>query len=147
MAVINLIVGSKNPSLTLLTPEEAEKHCVAGASVWKAYSTDNGLNPDVVLVGCGVEVTFEIVAAAALLRNQGVRVRVVNINDLFVLGEHGGRSPHPHALSPEGFESLFTKDKPVIVNFHGYPKDIAGLLFSRKSHVNRARVSSSQTSV
>lgn len=93
------------------------------------------------LVGCGVEVTYEVLAAAALLRNEGVRVRVVNVNDLFVLGEHGGRhgNGHPHALTEESFASLFTTDKPVIVNFHGYPKDIAGLLFNRKSHVGRSR--------
>lgn len=120
--------------------EEAERHCIAGASIWKQYSTDEGIDPDVVLVGIGVEVTFEVIAAAALLRNEGVRVRVVNINDLLILGEVGS---HPHALSEDAFGSLFTTDKPVIVNFHGYPKDASGLLFSRKSHVGRSRVSSS----
>jgi xylulose-5-phosphate/fructose-6-phosphate phosphoketolase len=84
--------------------------------VWDGFSTDKGLNPDVVLVGCGVEVTFEVLAAAAILRNEGVRVRVVNVNDLLILSESGG---HPHALSGEAFDSLFTVDKPVIVNFHG----------------------------
>jgi xylulose-5-phosphate/fructose-6-phosphate phosphoketolase len=117
---------------------QAEKHCIAGASVWKRFSTEGGLNPDVVLVGCGVEVTFEIIAAAAILRNAGVRVRVVNINDLLILGETG---QHPHALDEEAFESLFTANKPVIVNFHGYPKDISGLLFSRRTKVGRSRVS------
>jgi len=149
---ISLIVGSKNPTNTWLSVEEvrdlrraldsadnkAEKHCIAGASVWKRFSTEGGINPDVILVGCGVEVTFEIIAAAAILRNAGVRVRVVNINDLLILGEVGS---HPHALDEEAFESLFTADKPVIVNFHGYPKDISGLLFSRKSKVGRSRVS------
>jgi len=117
---------------------QAEKHCIAGASVWKRFSTEDGLNPDVVLVGCGVEVTFETIAAAAILRNAGVRVRVVNINDLLILGETG---QHPHALDEEAFESLFTANKPVIVNFHGYPKDISGLLFSRRTKVGRSRVS------
>nr|WRH23617.1 phosphoketolase [Naematelia aurantialba] len=137
---VNLVVGSKNPTRTWLSVEEAERHCIAGASVWTRFSTDQGVNPDVVLVGVGVEVTFEVIAAAALLRNEGIRVRVVNINDLLILGEKGD---HPHALTQDSFDSLFTTDKPVIVNFHGYPKDISGLLFSRKAHVGRSRVSTS----
>ena len=137
-ADVTLIVGSKNPSTNWLSVEEAEKHCIAGASVWNRFSSEGGVNPDIVLVGCGVEVTFEVVAAAMLLRNEGVRVRVVNINDLLILGQTG---EHPHALTEIGFESLFTADRPVIVNFHGYPKDMSGLLFSRASHVGRSRVS------
>lgn len=80
-----VIVGSKNPTPCYLTPEEAEEHCIAGASVWKKYSTDDGVNPDVVLVGCGVEVTFEVLAAAHILQQEGVRVRVVNVTDLVSL--------------------------------------------------------------
>nr|XP_019011514.1 phosphoketolase [Kwoniella pini CBS 10737]OCF50295.1 phosphoketolase [Kwoniella pini CBS 10737] len=133
---INLVIGSKNPTRGWLTAEEAERHCIAGASVWPKYSTDGGKNPDVVLVGVGVEVTFEVIAAAAILRNNGVRVRVVNINDLLILGAMGH---HPHALSTDAFDSLFTSDKPVIMNFHGYPKDLASLLFSRNAHVGRSR--------
>ncbi|WRT68449.1 uncharacterized protein IL334_005425 [Kwoniella shivajii] len=114
----------------------AERHCIAGASVWTNYSSDGGRDPDVVLVGCGVEVTFEVIAAAAILRNVGVKVRVVNVNDLLILGAMG---VHPHALSPDAFDSLFTADKPVIMNFHGYPKDLASLLFSRNAHVGRSR--------
>ena len=136
---ISLIVGSKQDTRVWLSPDEAEKHCIAGASIWTRFSTDNGINPDVVLVGCGVEVTFEVIAASAMLRNKGLRVRVVNITDLLILGSVGA---HPHALGEDAFESLFTVDKPVIVNFHGYPKDISGLLFSRTSHVGRHRVSS-----
>lgn len=90
-----------------------------------------------VLVGCGVEVTFEVLAAAAILRNQGVKVRVVNVTDLLILGRGG---IHPHALDQDAFDSLFTVDKPVIVNFHGYPKDVEALLFSRREHVGRSRV-------
>lgn len=99
--------------------------------MWKAYSTDGGVDPDVVLVGCGVEVTYEVIAAAAILRNAGLRVRVVNVNDLLVLGTPKGRRAHPHALSDAAFDALFTVDKPVVVNFHGYPKDLEGLLFGR----------------
>lgn len=107
-----VIVGSKNPTPCWLSPEEAEEHCVAGASVWEKYSTDKGVDPDVVIVGCGVEVTFEAIAAAAILRNEGVRVRFVNVTDLMVLGDEGS---HPHALSPAAFNGLFTAEKPVVV--------------------------------
>nr|XP_018261529.1 phosphoketolase [Kwoniella dejecticola CBS 10117]OBR83687.1 phosphoketolase [Kwoniella dejecticola CBS 10117] len=133
---INLVIGSKNPTRGWLSADEAERHCIAGASVWPNYSTDGGMDPDVVLVGVGVEVTFEVIAAAAILRNNGVRVRVVNVNDLLILGAMGH---HPHALSADAFDSLFTADKPVIMNFHGYPKDLASLLFSRNAHVGRSR--------
>lgn len=125
---VNLIVGSKHETQTWLTPNEAERGCVAGASVWTKYSTDEGLNPDVVLVGIGVEVTHEVLAASVLLRNAGVRVRVVNVVDLMILGEEG---QHPHALSHASFDSLFTTDRPIVFNFHGYPKDLASLLFHR----------------
>ncbi|KAK6910444.1 hypothetical protein I203_104476 [Kwoniella mangroviensis CBS 8507] len=125
-----------NPTRGWLTAEEAERHCIAGASVWTNYSSDGGRDPDIVLVGCGVEVTFEVIAAAAILRNNGVKVRVVNINDLLILGAIGA---HPHALTQDAFDSLFTADKPVIINFHGYPKDMASLLFNRNAHVGRSR--------
>ena len=128
---INLMVGSKHPTAVWLSPEEAAIHCRAGASVWRFCSTDEGLRPDVVLVGIGTEVTFEVIVAAALLRKLApeLRVRVVNVTDLMVLGRFGS---HPHALSDADFENLFTKDKEIIVNYHGYPHDVAGLVFGRK---------------
>lgn len=138
---INLIVGSKNPTLTYLSVMDAEKHCIAGVSVWEQFSTEGGINPDVVLVGVGQEVTFEVVAASRLLRNIGLRVRVVNVNDLLVLGEEG---THPHSLDGTAFDSIFTSDRPVIINFHGYKKDISGLLFSRRTHISRSRVSAAR---
>ncbi|WVQ82132.1 hypothetical protein IAT38_004260 [Cryptococcus sp. DSM 104549] len=133
---ISLVIGSKNPTRGWLSVEEAEEHCVAGASVWEKYSSEGGLDPDIVLVGVGVEVTTEIIAAAAILRNEGVKVRVVNVTDLLILGKTG---VHPHALGQDAFDSLFTADKPVIVNFHGYPKDIEALLFARNARVARSR--------
>ena len=83
-----------------------------------------------VLVGIGVEVTFEVIAAAALLRKMSptLRVRVVNVTDLMILGPHGS---HPHALSNDDFNTLFTKDKNIIINYHGYPIEVKGLLFGR----------------
>ncbi|TBU24036.1 phosphoketolase [Dichomitus squalens] len=128
---VNLMVGSKQPTPVWLSPEEADRHCIAGASVWKFASTDEGMAPDVVLVGIGVELTFEVIAAAALLRKEipALRVRVVNVTDLMILGPFGS---HPHALSDQGFESLFTRNKPVIFNYHGYPVELKGLLFGRE---------------
>jgi xylulose-5-phosphate/fructose-6-phosphate phosphoketolase len=127
---INLMVGSKQPTPVYLSPEEAEIHCRAGASIWKFCSKDNGTNPDVVLVGIGVEVMFEVIAAAALLRKIApqLRVCVVNVTDLMILENEGF---HPHALSTEAFDSIFTPDKPVHFNYHGYPTELQGLLFGR----------------
>jgi len=127
---VNLMVGSKQPSPVFLSAEEADSHCRAGASVWKFASTDGGLDPDIVLVGIGVELTFEIIAAAALLRETcpGLRVRVVNVTDLFVL-QHEGE--HPHALTRDAFDALFTADRRVHINYHGYANEIKGLLFGR----------------
>lgn len=83
-----------------------------------------------VLVGIGTEVTFEVIAAAALLRKliPTLRVRVVNVTDLMILGPPGS---HPHALSDEDFNSFFTPDKPVIINYHSYPVELKGLIFGR----------------
>lgn len=83
-----------------------------------------------ILVGIGVEMTFEVIAAAALLRRTvpALRVRVVNVTDLMILGPAGS---HPHALTDADFDALFTKDRPVHINFHGYPVELKGLVFGR----------------
>jgi len=124
------MVGSKQPQPVFLSVEEADKHCQAGASVWKFCSTDDGLDPDVVLVGIGSELMFEVVVAAAILRRKcpDLRVRVVNVTDLMILE---AETLHPHALSNEGFSSLFTPDRPIHFNYHGYANEIKGLLFGR----------------
>jgi len=130
---VNLMVGSKQPTPVWLNPEEADKHCIAGASVWKFASTEAGVNPDVVLCGIGVEVTFEVIAAAALLRTHApdLRVRVVNVTDLMILAV-----AHPHSLSDDAFENMFTRDRGVVFNYHGYPAELKGLLFGRKGGVD-----------
>ncbi|KAL4791835.1 XFP N-terminal domain-containing protein [Aspergillus venezuelensis] len=135
---INLMVGSKQPTPVYLTPEEAENHCRAGASIFKFCSTDDGLRPDVVLVGIGVEVMFEVIYAAAILRERcpELRVRVVNVTDLFILENQGA---HPHALENEAFDSLFTEDKPIHFNYHGYATELQGLLFGRPN-LHRATI-------
>jgi hypothetical protein len=135
------MVGSKQPSPVWLTPEEADKHCRAGASIWPFASTEKGVDPDVVLCGIGAEMMFEVIAAAALLRKlvPELRVRVINVTDLMVLGEGGS---HPHALSNDDFDALFTEDKPIHFNYHGivhlmtetdegYRTELQGLLFHR----------------
>ncbi len=96
-----------------------------------------------VLVGIGVEVNFEVIAAAALLRTHApaLRVRVVNVTDLMILSANG---THPHSLTHEAFNSLFTEDKPIHFNFHGYPIELQGLLYGRPIQ-GRATISGSVT--
>jgi len=133
---VNLIVGSKADTSSYLSIEETERHCIAGATVWKKFSTEDGVNPDVTLVGIGVETTAEVVIAAKILRKEGVRVRLVNIVDLMILGEFGS---HPHALSNDDFDALFGVDTPVVINYHGYPAQVKSLLFARNHAITRKR--------
>lgn len=139
---VNLIVGSKQETSVYLNAEQAEEHCRKGAGVWDFASCDKTVEPDVVLVGIGAEVTFEVVKAAEMLREIApkLKVRVVNVTDLMVLSEDGS---HPHALSKESFRELFTEDKPVVFNYHGYPVELQGLLFGRPG-VERMAVSGYQ---
>lgn len=130
---LNLVISSKQEMPQWLSMEEAVWHCRAGASIWKWASTDDGINPDVVLVGIGAEVTLEVMAAAHILRQQvpSLRIRIVNVTDLLVLEKD---SKHPHGMDCDIFESLFTTDRPVIFNFHGYPSALQQLLFNRSTH-------------
>ncbi len=132
---VNLVVATKQPAPQWLSMDEAIAHCRAGASVWTWASTDDGLEPDVVLVGIGDNPTVEVMAAAKLLRTEvpELRVRVVNVTDLLVLEKD---SAHPHGLDAEMFNAMFTVDRPVIFNFHGYPSAVKQLLFGRE---NQAR--------
>ncbi|CRK44197.1 hypothetical protein BN1723_000883 [Verticillium longisporum] len=129
---VNLMIGSKQPTTTFLSPEDADKHCQAGASIWPFASTPlaEGDQPDVVLVGIGVEVTFEVVKAAELLRTlaPSLKIRVVNVTDLMVLV---AESRHPHSLTRDEFIAMFTADRPVCFNYHGYATELQGLLFGR----------------
>lgn len=127
---VNLMVGSKQPSAVFLSADEAENHCRAGGSVWRFASTEDGLDPDVVLCGIGAELTFEVIAAAALLKKKipEMRVRVVNVTDLMILAHE---SDHTHALTHDAFNSLFTEDRPIHFNYHGYANELQGLLFGR----------------
>lgn len=136
---VNLMVGSKQPTPVWLSPEEADKHCIAGASIFKFASIDEGKSPDVVIVGIGVEVTFEVIAAAALLKKMlpVLRVRVVNVTDLMMLSPTGS---HPHALQEADFTALFTRDKPIHFNYHGYPQELRGLLFGHPNIQGRVTI-------
>ncbi|MCB1181537.1 MAG: phosphoketolase family protein [Chlamydiia bacterium] len=129
---VNLVVASKQPKPQWLSMEEAIAHCRAGASVWKWASTDEGVNPDVVLCGIGSNPHQEVMAAAHILHKElpTLRLRVVNVTDLLILQKE---TLHPHGLDDEMFEALFTADRPVIINFHGYPSAVKALLYQRSN--------------
>jgi xylulose-5-phosphate/fructose-6-phosphate phosphoketolase len=128
---VNLIIANKPNMPQWLTMDEAVAHARAGASVWTWASSDDGVDPDVVLVGIGDNPTLEVMAAADILLRElpELRIRVVNVTDLLVLEKD---TEHPHGLDDEMFEALFTLEKPVIVNFHGYPSAAKQLLFGRR---------------
>jgi xylulose-5-phosphate/fructose-6-phosphate phosphoketolase len=128
---VNLMVGSKQPTPVYFTPEEAEVHCRAGGGIMNFVSTDNGRDPDVVLVGIGTELTFEVVKAALLLRKRvpEMRIRTINVTDIMILP--GPPNPHPHALSESDYASLFVPEVAIHFNYHGYGQEIKGLLFGR----------------
>jgi xylulose-5-phosphate/fructose-6-phosphate phosphoketolase len=126
---VNLIVASKQMIPQWLDMDAAQEHCARGASIWEWASNDSG-NPDVILAAAGDVPTEETVAAACLLAREmpDLRVRVVNVVDLFTLISH---RDHPHGLDEASFAQLFTADKPVIFAFHGYPRVIHELVHHR----------------
>ncbi|WP_317930271.1 phosphoketolase family protein [Halioxenophilus sp. WMMB6] len=132
---INVMVCDKQPHMQYLAIDEAISHCDQGLGIWEWASNDDGQEPDVVLVGCGDIPTKEALAATALLRADfpELKVRFINVVDLFRIA-----SPHvhPHGLTDTDFDSLFTKDKPIIFNFHGYPWLIHRLAYKRNNHRN-----------
>jgi xylulose-5-phosphate/fructose-6-phosphate phosphoketolase len=132
---VNVIVSDKQSHLQYLGMEAAIRHCQHGLGIWEWASTDDGRDPDVVFVGCGDVATQEALAATELLRETfpNLAVRFVNVVDLFRLEPN---SEHPHGLSDTDFDGLFTTDKPVIFNFHGYPWLIHRLTYRRRNHAN-----------
>jgi len=127
---VNVIVASKHPRTQFLNMDEAVRHCAQGLGIWQWASNDEGEEPDIVMVGCGDEPTIECMAAVDILRHElpGVRVRVVNVVDLMKLQP---ASEHPHGLSNADYDTIFTKDKPILFAFHGYPKLIHELTYHR----------------
>lgn len=126
---VNVIVASKHPRPQWLTKEQAKIHCTKGLGVWDFASNDGG-NPDVIMACCGETPTLETLAAVDILRKtvKGIKIRVVNVVDLMKL-----QSPetHPHGMSDQEYDAIFTKDKPIIFNFHGYPSLIHQLTYKR----------------
>jgi xylulose-5-phosphate/fructose-6-phosphate phosphoketolase len=132
---VNVIVADKQPHLVYLDIEAAVVHCTKGIGIWDWASNDNGEEPDVVLACAGDILTQEALAAVAILREHlpNLKIRFVNVVDLYRLQPD---SEHPHGLSDRDFDSLFTKDKPVIFNFHGYPWLIHKFTYRRTNHAN-----------
>ena len=126
---INLVIASKHPLPQWLTIDEAREHVQRGASTWDWASTDAG-DPDIVLAACGTIPVIELLAAAALLREHApeLKVRFVCVTDLFTLARP---EAHPHGMSEGDFNALFTVDKPVIFNFHGYASAVHQLIHRR----------------
>ncbi len=132
---VNVIVCDKQKHLQYLDLEKAIIHCAKGIGIWDWASNDEGGEPDVVMASAGDIPTQEALAATALLRAEfpDLKIRFLNVIDLFKLQP---TSEHPHGLSDWDFDSLFTIDKPVIFNFHGYPQLVHRLAYRRKNHDN-----------
>ncbi len=130
---INVIVAGKQPELQWLDMEAAIKHCTAGLGIWKWASNDEGSDPDVVMACCGDVPTLETLAAVKILRAHfpELKIRVINIVDLMTLQP---QSEHPHGISDRDFDVLFTRDRPIIFAFHGYPWLIHRLAYRRTNH-------------
>ncbi len=132
---INIIVAGKQPALQFLNMDSAVKHCSAGIGIWEWASNDQGGEPDVVMACAGDVPTLETLAAVDFLRKHlpQLKIRVVNVVDLMTLQPH---TEHPHGLGDAEFDSIFTKDKPIIFAYHGYPWLIHRLSYRRTNHDN-----------
>jgi xylulose-5-phosphate/fructose-6-phosphate phosphoketolase len=131
---VNVIVAGKQPAPQWLDIDAAAAHCARGLGVWEWASNDSG-DPDVVLACAGDVPTMETLAAVDLIRTRvpGVRMRVVNVVDLMTLQPS---SEHPHGLPDDEFDELFTRDRPIVFAFHGYPWLIHRLAYRRTNHRN-----------
>jgi xylulose-5-phosphate/fructose-6-phosphate phosphoketolase len=130
---INVIVAGKQPAPQWLGEDAAIRHCAAGIGIWDWASNDAGAEPDVVIACAGDVPALETLAAVEILRQHfpDLKVRVVNVVDLMTLQPEG---EHPHGLSDREFDVLFTKDKPIIFAYHGYPWLIHRLTYRRTNH-------------
>ena len=127
---VNVIVASKHPRPQWLTMEQAVKHTRQGIGIWQWASTDQGAEPDIIMACAGDTPTLETLAAVTILRSAfpELKIRVINVVDLMRLQSD---SQHPHGLSQREYDALFTKDKPIIFAFHGYPSLIHLLTYKR----------------
>jgi xylulose-5-phosphate/fructose-6-phosphate phosphoketolase len=132
---VNVVIAGKHPSPQWLGIDAAVQHCTKGLGIWDWASSDQGDLPDVVMACCGDVPTLETLAAVSILREHlpELKVRVVNVVDLMKLQP---QSEHPHGLGDTDFDQIFTKDRPVIFAFHGYPWLIHRLTYRRTNHVN-----------
>jgi xylulose-5-phosphate/fructose-6-phosphate phosphoketolase len=132
---INVIVAGKQPALQWLDMDSAIKHCTMGISIWTWASNDQGSEPDVVMACAGDVPTMETLAAVDFLRKNipSLKIRVVNVVDLMTLEP---ASEHPHGFSDADFDSIFTKNRPVVFAYHGYPWLIHRLTYRRTNHQN-----------
>jgi len=130
---VNVIVCDKQLHLQYMDMDAAIKHCTKGIGIWEWACNDQGCEPDVVMASAGDIPTQEVLAAIVLLREEfpDIKIRYINVVDLFKLQPN---TEHPHGLSDRDFDSLFTADKPIIFNFHGYPWLIHRLAYRRKNH-------------
>ena len=131
---VNVVVAGKQPAPNFLSIDDAIRHCTAGLGAWDWAGSGTG-EPDVVLACAGDVPTLEALAAAAILRTElrDLRVRFVNVVDLMRLQPAG---EHPHGLSDEAFDALFTTDRPIVFAYHGYPWLIHRLSYRRTNHAN-----------
>jgi xylulose-5-phosphate/fructose-6-phosphate phosphoketolase len=132
---VNVVVAGKHPAPQWLSMEEAERHCTAGVGIWEWASNDAGAEPDVVMACAGDVPTLETLAAASILREAlpGLKIRVINVVDLMKLVPP---TEHPHGMPDADFDILFTREKPVIFAYHGYPWLIHRLSYRRTNHHN-----------
>ncbi|MEP7181925.1 MAG: phosphoketolase family protein [Betaproteobacteria bacterium] len=132
---VNVIVAGKQPELQWLDMDSAIKHCTAGLGIWEWASNDQGSEPDVVMACAGDVPTLETLAAVDMLRRHfpELKIRVINVVDLMTLQPP---NEHPHGLSDKDFDVLFTKDKPIVFAYHGYPSLIHNLTYRRTNHDN-----------
>jgi xylulose-5-phosphate/fructose-6-phosphate phosphoketolase len=129
---VNVVVAGKHALPQWLTMDEAVVHCTEGVGIWQWASNDQGSEPDVVMACCGDTPTLEILAAVSILREHlpALKIRVVNVVDLMRLQPH---TEHPHGLNDKDYDSLFTRDKPIVFGFHGYPWLVHRLTYRRSN--------------
>jgi len=132
---VNVVVAGKYQAPQWLTMDAAVAHCTQGIGVWQWAGCDQGVEPDVVMACCGDVPTLETLAAVSILRSHlpDLKIRVINVVDLMKLEPN---TEHPHGLSDQDFDALFTKDKPIVFAFHGYPWLVHRLTYRRTNHKN-----------
>ncbi|MFW2569899.1 phosphoketolase [Legionella sp. 29fVS95] len=132
---VNVVIAGKHPAPQWLSMEEAKQHCANGIGIWEWASHDKGKSPDVIMACAGDVPTLETLAAVSILRAElpHIKIRVINVVDLMKLQP---AHEHPHGLSDEEFDRLFSQDKPIIFAYHGYPWLIHRLTSNRSGHKN-----------